>query len=283
MSSEIPIQRIITKSQEHVSHTKQPLRNVVTFFVVLGLVTLSLTTIQIFDGYGVTIAAYLILAYCIYMVNHIVVNSAIPFGIVVGFLIVNATLQASWIEEREFLKSFMLTIVMLFTYITSLRPKYILRNLIDYKIIIKFAAFIIGGFEFVQISEQLLMGSTTSWFWLDGVSISTADSIGRFEAVNFLGIFRPISFFHEPSYLAAICFVLLVINDHLFPGEKVRYILIASIILTLSGLMLIILSFYLAIDLLKSHKNIFYFCALVVFIASIFYWERMLGFSRLDE
>ncbi len=276
-------QKIGTTPPESVPYRRSPLTFVVTFFVAIGLITLSLAVFSIFDGYAVTVASFVIACYCLYMVNHIRVNHIIAYGLVIGFLVINAAMHVLWLDGIEFLKSFMLTAVMLFVYITSLAPRDALRQRIDYASALKVAIYAIVGFQFVQVSEQLFLGSTTSWFWLDGVSISNAVEIGRFAAANAHGIFRPVSFFHEPSYLAAVAFILLVINDHLFPDGKVRLVLIGSIVLTLSALMLGILLAYLAIDLWYRNKARFFVGALMVLVLILVYAEHVWEFSRLGE
>ena len=283
IDSEVGFQKIGTTIQESVPYRMFSLTTVVTFLIAIGLITLSLAVFTLFDGYAVTFASFVTACYCLYVVNHIRVNHIIVYGLVISFLVINAAIHVLWLDGMEFLKSFMLTAVMLFVYITSLVPRDALRKRIDYASALKVARYAIVGFLLVQVAEQLFFGSTTSWFWLDGASISNAVDIYRFEAVNALGIFRPVSFFHEPSYLAAVIFIMLVINDHLFPGGKVRYILIGSIVLTLSALMLGVLLAYLAIDLWCRNKALFLVGALMVLVFVLVFPEHVWEFSRLGE
>jgi hypothetical protein len=187
------------------------------------------------------------------------------------------------LDYVEFIKSFLLTSVMTFVYITSLKPRDDLRKLINYALILRIATYTILGFELIQIFEQFFLGSHSSWFWLDGLSISTAERIGRFEAVFFLGFYRPLSFFHEPSYLAAISFVLLLINDRTIRIKHLSYLLIISITFSLSAIGTGMLLFYLAHNLWYKNRTLFTFCLVIAGIFSAIYGNEVLAYLRLPE
>jgi hypothetical protein len=281
-----PIGMTITES---LPHRTLSLTFVVTMFVSIGIVTLSLALFFIFGGYAVTVASFVIACYCLYTINYMRVNHIIVYGLLIGFLLINAAIHLFRLDGIEFLKSFMLTAVTLFVYISSLVPIDALRKRIDYASVLKIATYAIVFFLFVQVSEQFILGTTTSWFWLDGISISTADEIGRFEAANALGIFRPISFFHEPSYLAAVAFILLVVNDHLFSRKKIRYVLIGSIVLSFSASMLGILLTYLTFNLWFRNRAQFMAwrwqvtASLMILLLVIIYPEHLFKLMRLGE
>jgi hypothetical protein len=256
----------------------------VTFVVTLALCTLSLSLFSIFGGYSVTIAAFVIFIYCFYAVNNLLISHLIVYGLILFFLTTNALVNVSWINEIEFIKSFLLTAFFFFVYITSFDSRARILSYLDYGKALSWSAYIICGFQMLQLTEQLYFGTTSSWFWLDGISISTANDIGRFEAVNILGFFRPTSVFHEPSYLAAVAFVMLVICDRLIPAsKKLRYILISSIIFSLSSTILAILVFYLSLNILLRGRRFIYLGLPAILLLFMVSWEYMLEIFRLGE
>lgn len=250
----------------------------------ISIATLSLAIVFVVDNYPITLASLVVALYCCMVVkSKFPPRSIIAYGMVVIFFVLNAIINQSWLNEVEFIKSFLLTSVMLFVYITSFDVKNSIIELIDWPTIFKYVVYLVVGFLSVQLFEQFILGSTFSWFWLDGISISTADDVGRFEAANSPGIFRPTSLYHEPSYLAVILFLLLLIHDRLFAGGLLRYILIASIVSTLSSSILSILSVYLIFDLWFRSKVILSWLSVILFVAFFFNAELVLEFSRLKE
>ena len=83
----------------------------------------------------------------------------------------------------------------------------------------------------IQVFENILLGSSSTWFLLDSVSISTATDISRFQAMNLLSYMRPISFYHEPSYLGIVLLILLICANEL----KVKKIFIYITIIYVSN------------------------------------------------
>ena len=270
----------VERSATNASHT-HPL--VVSLLIAISLVTLSLRVFTLYNGYVVTFAALMLMFYCLYIANHIRASQITFYLFVICFLLMNALGHFTTLDIIEFIKSFLLTSVMMFVYITSLKPQDELRKLIKFSLILKVSTYLILGFELIQIFEQLLIGSYSSWFWLDGTSISTAKSVERFEAVFFLGYIRPLSFFHEPSYLAAISFILLLINDRTTCIKHVSHLLIASIILSLSAIGIGILLVYLAHKLLYKNIALFTFCTLSAVVFFPIYENEALAFLRLPE
>jgi hypothetical protein len=242
------------KLEEGVSNSKS---TALIYFIVSGFCTLSLSVVKIFNGYSVTIASFFILYY-IYKIRNKLKNIELILIIFFPtFFIINAFIHVVELNYIEFLKSFLLTIVFIFVFISSLdTSKFFVNDKIIYSII-KYSSFLIIFFELIQISEQILLGTTLTWFVLDGISISTADDIGRFEAVNLLGFFRPTSFFHEPSYMAMVLFILLLILNKKFNHQNLlNIILILAIILSMSSLMILIMLMYLTVRYLYKSKLI---------------------------
>jgi hypothetical protein len=254
-----------------------------SLLIVLSLVSLSLHIFTLFDGYPVTLSAIVIMFYCLYITNHLRINHITVYLLIICFLVANAATHWMTLNSVEFTKSFLLTSVMMFVYITSLRPQHDLRKLINYSLILRASTYAILGFELIQIFEELFLGHYSSWFWLDGLSISTAKSVGRFEAVFPHGFFRPVSFYHEPSYLAAVSFILLLINDRTICIKHVSKLLITSIILSLSAIGIGLLLLYLTNRIWCKNITLFVFAACVAAILSPFYGIEVLKFLRLPE
>ncbi len=232
---------------------------IIISLIAISFCSLSLSIFRIFGGYSVTLASVFILHYIVKTSKKFSIGQIIILISLNCYFIFNALvyMHANAFDHVEFVKSYLLTVVFLFVYITSLN-NYNYR--IDKSLIetsLKYSAYFVFAFEIVQIIEQLLLGSTSSWFLLDGISISTADDIGRFEAVNLLGFFRPVSFFHEPSYMAMILFtILLILYNQSAVDKKLYATLVVGILLSMSSLVTLMLGIFLIINFTSESKKI---------------------------
>ena len=192
------------------------------FFYALGLITLSLGIFNVM-GYSFSIANIIVL---FLFISYCKKNSLIVFAIyfsLISYLLIIAAFFFVKLDLFEFIKSFLLTSIMLLVYLSSL-AKPIYNSKLDFIKIISIIGIIIVAFECLQIMEYLILGSSNSWFLLDRFSISTATDIGRFQAVNFLTFIRPISFYHEPSYLGIILLILLISANELKVNKLIIFI-----------------------------------------------------------
>lgn len=253
-----------------------------TIFLILSICTLSLSVIRIAE-YPVTFAFFFVLVYVAKTIGKIKLTDLFAFSILNAFLIFNALVNIGRLDVIEFIKSYLLTVFFLYCYTTSFSILSKQIGGICYHSLIFYSTTLIVGFEALQIIDQIYFDSTSLWFLFDGISISTADDIGRFEAVNYLGFFRPISFYHEPSYLAAVLFVLFVANDQQLKNKTVRYTLIVSIFFTLSITLLVFLIIYLLIELFDRQKKYFLILLPIVFLMLIYMFLNFTFFFRFDE
>ncbi len=230
----------------------------------LGLLTLSMGVFRI-AGYSFSIANFIVLfLFFFYLKSNNKYIFTIYFTILTYILIV-AFLFFAKLDFIEYLKSLLLTSVMLFVYISSLyRPAY--SDRINPQKIIIYTGYFIVFFELIQILEFLLLGSSSTWFLFDKISISTATDIGRFQAVNFLSFMRPISFYHEPSYLGIILLILLICANELKVNKLYLVINYIGIIISFSTTALIFLILYIIIINFENLKNIILFFVVILLL-----------------
>jgi hypothetical protein len=220
----------------------------------IGLLTLSLGLFKI-SGYSFSIANILILhLFYIYVNKSNTKADIVYFGINI-YLLVIAIFFIGNLDIIEFLKSYLLTTIMLFVFLSSLVKPIILKNF-NLSRIISILSVALVFFEIIQICEYLILGSSNSWFLLDKFSISTATDVGRFQAVNFISFMRPISFYHEPSYLGIILLILLICANELKVKKIYLILIISGIILSFSTTALIFLILYTIFKNFNNFKNI---------------------------
>jgi hypothetical protein len=188
------------------------------------------------------------------------------------------------VNVLEFLKSFFLVSLTILSITSSKYYKLKWAKRDTLKVVFTIIALVVVSFEIIQILEFYFYGSSKSWFFLDGYSISTAKDVGRFEAVNFLSYMRPISFYHEPSYLGLVLFCIflwgMVLRFNLF----VMFVLFCGIILSFSTTILIFLSLYLIINIfINSNKfKILMYLTMITIVIFLFSSDLLLLF-RLGE
>ncbi len=233
----------------------------------LGLLSLSLGVFSLF-GYSFSIANFLVFYLFFYYLNK---NSkiifAFYFSLVTYFLFI-AVLFINNLDFIEYIKSFLLTSIMLLVFLSSL-AKPIHSFSFNLSKIISYISVFIVFFEIVQISEYLIAGTSNTWFLLDRFSISTATDVGRFQAVNFLSFMRPISFYHEPSYLGIVLLILLICASELRVKRIFILILYFGIVISFSTTALFFLVSYIFLKNLNNIKNIV-FILFVILILMIF-------------
>ncbi len=231
---------------------------------ILGILTLSLSIFKL-GGYSLSIANFLILYLFFLYLNKTSKIIAITYFTFILYFVIIAVFFIENLDFLEFIKSFSLTSVMLLVFITSLfnpifTPKFNINK------IISVVGLLIVLFEIVQICEYFFLGSSNTWFIFDGLSISTATDISRFQAVNFLSFMRPISFYHEPSYLGIVLLILLICANELKINKIFIFIYFLGIILSFSTTALIFLVTYFFLKNISRVKNILWIFLLILII-----------------
>lgn len=241
------------------------------FTLILGLLTLSLSVFK-FNGYSFSVANFIVFYLFFININKINKIVALAYFTLVLYFISVAFFFLSNLDFVEFTKSFSLTGVMLFVFISSLvKPKFSKR--VNLNIIISFVGVLVVAYEILQICEYFLLGTSDTWFLLDRFSISTATDIGRFQAVNLLSFMRPISFYHEPSYLGIVLLILLICANELKINKIIIFLFYLGIIISFSTTSLIFLVLYI---ILKNiiHLKRFIFAFLCIVIPIILYIDN---------
>jgi len=147
---------------------------------------------------------------------------------------------------------------MVYVYLSSLTSPIITSNF-NLNKIISITSLLLVLFSILQIAEYSIIGSSNSWFFLDRFSISTATDVSRFQAVNLLTFMRPISFYHEPSYLGIVLLILLICANELNVKKIFIIFIYIGILISFSTTALIFLLMYFFIINLKNLKNFILF------------------------
>ena len=195
------------------------------------------------------------------------------------FVVVLFILQLDFIE---FLKSFLLVNIAVLGIIASKFhvPSVIYK--INFKKILSIAVIVIVLFELFQVLEYGLIGTSFSWFLLDKFSISTAEDVGRFQAANFLNYMRPVSLYHEPSYLGLVLFSILIWADSLRIKLSVKLFILLGIVLSFSTTIYLFMILYYIPKLYNNkYVKVLFFLFIVYFI--IKYNVAIFEFFRFDE
>jgi hypothetical protein len=240
-------------------------------FLGLALLTLSLGFFSIL-GYSFSLANFTILFFFYYYLKSNNKFVYISYLSIIAYFLILALLFFDSLKFIEFLKSFLLTSIMLLVFISSLN-KPIKNENFNLQKVITIIGVIIVLFELIQISEFLIFGTSNSWFVLDKFSISTATDISRFQAVNFLSFMRPISFYHEPSYLGIVLLIFLICANELKVKQIFIYIYIIGILISFSTTALLFLILYLIIKNFNNIKN-FTLIFFTILILSLFFIDQ---------
>ena len=199
------------------------------------------------------------------------------------YLFIVAIVQLNDLDIQEFLKSLINLILFFLALVSVLSLRRAIGNVKSLYISIARLAAI---YTFAQVLLLLAFNSQFLYFFLDPISISTAEDIGRFEAVNLLGYFRPFGFYHEPSYLALVSNILFI---KIYSYEKtISYSSIFCIVASLSivGLLTLILSIFFISDAKKKVVTLAVTVMLLVVFSDFFRFAEILregtsGYERV--
>ena len=163
-------------------------------------------------------------------------------GAFLVLILINAAINLFRLDVVEFVKTFFFfTIFFLVISLTAESASKLIGNKI---LLLSISVVSIIGFEIFQIIKMLLFKDYSVLFMLDRFSISTADNYDRFQAVNFLLYTRPISFYHEPSYMATVLFVLNLSNDYRIKNKFISVLCAIGIFLSLAMSVIVIFILY---------------------------------------
>lgn len=247
--------------------------------MAFSLLSLSFFVIQVF-GFSISLAFIFNLALIFF--NPIYKKDLIIILIFVFFFISNLLYQFWALNIWEFIKTFSLMIIAIYSFISLPRIDYKYFNLNVLKNVIVFSSILIITFGFLQVFFFLFFNSTDLFFLFDKISISTAKNAGRFQAVNLLSYIRPISFYHEPSYLGSVLFLLLISSIKLKFNKFFSIFLFLGILGSLSMTVYFFTFLYLIFEFRKFYIFIFSIGFLLLFIF-FFFSEIDLSFFRFSE
>jgi hypothetical protein len=171
----------------------------------------------------------------------------------------------------EFWKS--LINIVLFAPTFSLVSYLFKNNKISYKFL-RYISIGIFIFAVIQVVALVWFKDDSYFFLLDPISISTADDVGRFQAANLMWYMRPVSIYHEPSFFGLVSLVLL--HVHYVRTNKLNYINILAIILSMSSTAIAFLLLYLVWQQTALLK-VFGLAVLGVLMVTFY------SYTRLDE
>ena len=171
----------------------------------------------------------------------------------------------------EFWKS--LINIILFAATFSFVSYLFKTNQINYKIL-GFISIGIFIFAVIQVVALVAFKDDSYFFLLDPISISTAEDVGRFQAANLMWYMRPVSIYHEPSFFGLVSLVLL--HVHYVRTNKLNYINVLAIILSMSSTAIFFLMLYLVWKKTLLLK-VFGLAVVGVLIISFY------SYTRLDE
>lgn len=180
-------------------------------------------------------------------------------------------LNFSGVDLGEFLKSF----VNFSLFVLALCTVYNLKEQ-SFNFMFNHLSKVILGFSVLQVIGYIFYNSEFFFFLLNDISISTADDIGRFEAVNLLGYMRPFAQYHEPSYMALVANIILAMK--LTHRKGFDWYCILAIVLSFSivGFLTLLLTifFYLRVNLRIIWAGVSLVC--LVYFSSFFRFEEIL-------
>jgi len=254
---------------------------IVSLFLILALISLSLYVFR-FIGYSFSIAFFLSCLIIAVSVKHLPINSWKIYFLLMFHQYLVIVLFILELDFVEFIKSFLLVNITLLSIISSkfYTPRIFFK--LNLKVILSIAVVIIVLFELVQVLEYSILGTSFSWFLLDSISISSAEDVSRFQAVNFLTYMRPVSLFHEPSYLAFVLFAILTWLDLLKSRLYIKLLTAFGIMLTFSSTIFVFLFLYYIPKVYKNKylKGVFVLSLLYLIIKYNF---TIFEFFRFNE
>jgi hypothetical protein len=252
-----------------------------SLFFLFSLLTLSLYVFR-FIGYSFSIAFFLLGLLIVLSLKYIPVNSWRIYVLLLIHQYIIIVLFVLELDFIEFLKSFLLVNIALLAIISSKFHIPMTVRKINFKLILSVAVCIIVLFEVIQVLEYSLIGTSFSWFFLDKYSISTAEDVGRFQAVNFLNYMRPVSLYHEPSYLGLVLFSILIWGDSVKIKLYIKLLIILGIALSFSTTIYLFMVLYYVPKLYNNKYVKVFFCVFVVYFI-IKYNITIFEFFRFNE
>lgn len=254
----------------------------ISIAIVISIVFSSMKLIT-YIGYDFRPPFFILLIFYLFYARYSV-NTLVFFIGTLLYLILIYAININQSDDLEFFKSFALFSYSFLFFILTLNVDESIKILINFKIILWSAAILLISFELLQICEQYIFGTYGSWFWFDDFSISTATDIVRFEAVNFKGYMRPVSFLYEPGFLGEVLFFLIILNDKNLKSKKLEALLLFGLFCTLSALaILLCFLYYVSKLLIKTSNGYIKLLFSFVFIAVLFNFEKIYNASRIKE
>jgi hypothetical protein len=237
-------------------------------------------SLLIFPTSGLPITFSWIMIVSILMnLNSVSANSGATFLCAHLFVLLTAAANLTRLDITDFFRSYASFVVFSLILLALANGRPNPKSILPYAM--PAIAIIVTIFTLLQLISFMVFGDSSFWFFLDSYSISTATSVDRFEAANYLGYIRPISIFHEPSYLALISLVSLSLSSKPSVSLWVRWLFHINILLSFSTL---ILPFYLTYLFLtggtKSKVMILIFMAFCILIVG---GVAVQGFLRFGE
>lgn len=255
----------------------------VNYFISITFVTLSLFLFKIDSKYAISCA----FIFNLYYFYKTIIKKINPEQILIIFsiniIIIFNLLVSDKPDYYHFFRTYLMVFMFFICYIPSLRSNLKIIPKIDFNKIVKISASVILIFEIYQVINALVFQDYSSWFYLDNFSISTAIDISRFQASNLILYYRPISFFHEPSYLAAVLMILLAINDINKNSILLRCSIIIGIFLTLSTTIILFYVLYESTLLIKSNKTTILIYLFAILIILFLFSGELIEITRLNE
>lgn len=251
----------------------------IKYIIIFCLCTLSLSVFS-FGGYSFT-GAWLIM-----LISAKVFQVRVPkyyfigYSVILLYLLINYFFHADTADASEFSKSYFQ--IASSPFVMCILYAHRAKLFIQKSFISMVCVSITFLFVISQVLEFQLFGTTESWFLLDSYSISTAENVARFQAVNYLDLYRPIGQYHEPSYLGLVAFMFYILNDiHPKKDWLVKILTILIMLFSVSTTIYIFFVLYFSLFNIQSRYSGF-FAAIIVILALKLGTDLTMLF-RLDE
>lgn len=247
------------------------------FLLSVTLLSLSLVIFKI-GGFAVSLA-FLFNFY--FLVSKPLLRSHIYiYFFFLSFFLFNLFYQIWALEIVEFIKTFALFSFAILTFLNIKRVSTTNWSETSLQYTVKFCALISVGFALLQVSEFLFLNTTNYYKIFDSISISTAESADRFQAVNLLSYIRPISVYHEPSYYGSVLLLLFMCSNALRMHIIWKFLTFFGIVLSLSMTVYFFTILYI-VYMLRDYK---YFIVISLIVGFVFFeGSEIFSILRIDE
>ncbi len=248
-----------------------------TFLLSVTLLSLSLVIFKI--GTFAVSSAFIFNLY--FLVSKPLLRSHIfIYFCFLSFFFFNLFYQIWALDIEEFIKTFALFSFAILTFLNLKRVS--LRNWSETSLqsTVKFSVLITVGFAVLQVSEFFFWNTTNYYKFFDGVSISTAESADRFQAVNLLSYMRPISVYHEPSYYGSVLLLLFMCSNALRMHIIWKFLTFFGIVLSLSMTVYFFTIMYIGY-MLRDIKYIIVISLIIGYV--VFAGTEIFSILRIDE